>query len=154
MSIEFKVVGIKPVSTNDMYMPRTKRTKKNRFVAISIKTNEYREFENLMKEQLGSQLDKDTLADFHSKMEDFRNEVTMELYLKMPLKNYYKSDSSNYFKTIEDCVKNSTKIDDSRNTTVISHKVINEDNPDEWEFDISLKVTRNESEMLEDKWNN
>ena len=148
MIIEFDIPDIEIASTNEMYMPRPRKTKNGRWTAYVTKTNEMREFEESVNPLLESFIVDDTVKLLHEELEDRQKAIRLELTYYLPSFPFFTSDASNYVKTIEDRIKERIDIDDVRNCEVILRKVLS----DNLSTHVKLETYDLDYEIPEGKW--
>lgn len=141
--IQYRIVGVKPCSTNDMYfsMPiqskyKTYKNGKPRLSTRKIRTPELKKFQEVMSHELSSRIPDEFVEECQSKIGSGQYCIKLSIYVGMPEDNYKTSDSSNYIKAYEDCISRRLGVDDSHNNSVSSTKYLSTD----WELltDISL----------------
>lgn len=140
--LEIVIHEITPVSANDMYFVPRKLGK-------MIKTPHYRSFESSMKERLEELVTPESISEFMDKLDDPSFAINFTIDLFMPDDEFYRRDSSNYLKTVEDIVKNHIGIDDSRNKKVSAEKFISETG--KWKFVCKITAVQYE-DLNEAKW--
>lgn len=148
MIIEFDIEGIEIASTNEMYMPRPRRTKNGKWTAYVTKTNEMRAFEESVNPLLESFIQDDLVTQLHEELEDKQKAIRLELTYYLPSFPFFTSDASNYVKTIEDRIKERIDIDDVRNCEVILRKVLS----DNLLTHVKLETYELDYEVPEGKW--
>ena len=148
MIIEFDIDDIEIASTNEMYMPRPKRTKTGKWTAYVTKTNEMRQFEESVNPLLESFIQNDIIDELHKELEDKQKAIRLELTYYLPSFPFFTSDASNYVKTIEDRIKERIDIDDVRNCEVILRKVLS----DNLSTHIKLETYDLDYKIPENKW--
>lgn len=137
LSITYKIVGIKPCSTNDMYfsMPIQSKTKtykngKPRLSTRKISTPELKNFKSTMSQELSIRIPEEFISKAKARVDSGDYYINLRIYIGMPDENYKSSDSSNYIKAYEDCIAERLGIDDSNNDSVSATKYISTD----WEL--------------------
>lgn len=148
MIIEFDIDGIEIASTNEMYMPRPRKTKNGRWTAYVTKTNEMRQFEKSVNPLLESFILDNEIKLLHEELKDKQKAIRLELTYHLPSFPFFTSDASNYVKTIEDRIKERIDIDDVRNCEVILRKVLS----DNLSTHVKLETYNLDYDVPEDKW--
>lgn len=129
--IEFKITGIEPISTNDMYFAVPMKSKKNpnRMWATTARTPALKNYQSLMKDKLSE------IQTNNSKLIDYMTEQVGSKYYKINSKYiirtsdkkfYLTQDSSNCIKALEDCIVRyvfNKKIDDNIVNRLVVEKI-------------------------------
>lgn len=142
---------IKPTSSNELYMAVARR---RHVGAYLTKRPEYRKFEADMAEALSKRISEEEINLLKEELEsNYKLSIRVELKIGMSETDFYRSDVSNMIKATEDCIKNHIKVDDTRNTIILSEKYIlrSSTDIDDWQLDIKLSTVENDY-IWEDKW--
>lgn len=143
--LEFKLNGLKPVSTNEMYSYGRR---------IVRKSNKYRAFESEVILQIRKESDiliSGVIDKFKEELErNYRLAIKGIFKFYIPKRSYFRVDTSNYIKAMEDIIKNLIEIDDSRNVSIIADKYLSSDK--EWHIQIELEIFQLSYEIPKNKW--
>lgn len=145
MEIKFRIDGIKPVSTNEMYSYGRKAVRKS---------DKYRAYESMTKiyiRETSDIMESGEIERFKEELNrDYRLAIRGYFRFYIPRRSYFRVDTSNYIKATEDIIKNLIEIDDSRNVSIAGDKYLSEDK--EWHIEVVLEVYQLEYEIPKDKW--
>lgn len=125
--MEILLVGVKPVSTNDMYMPVATRGKGGKYYGRIVATSKLREFKAEIKKALDEvikdkePLDPKKFYKLYIEVSFPRREFMTESF---DLKN---CDASNTIKALEDGIYEALQVNDTQNMEVLVKKFYNED---------------------------
>lgn len=136
--LEFIMEGYRPPSTNDCYIPTSRRTKCGPSKGAYLRKSGWLvEWQEKVTEMINSEFhySKDELKEFVEDIKSTGKGMTIEIVVSMPKKTYGTHklegiDASNFIKAIEDSIHSNIGIDDRFNTDVIARKRYNED--DKW----------------------
>ena len=144
-TLEFKIDGLKPVSTNEMYSYGRK---------IVRKSNKYKAFESEVMIQIRDTSDiiiNGLIDKFKNRLDsDYRLAIRGYFEFYIPKRSYFRTDTSNYIKATEDIIKNLIEIDDSRNVSIVADKYLSGDK--EWHIKVRLTIFELSYEIPKDKW--
>lgn len=144
-TLEFKIDGLKPVSTNEMYSYGRK---------IVRKSNKYKAFESEVMIQIRNTSDimiNGFIDKFKNRLDsDYRLAIRGYFEFYIPKRSYFRTDTSNYIKATEDIIKNLIGIDDSRNVSIVADKYLSGDK--EWHIKVRLTIFELSYEIPKDKW--
>lgn len=129
--IEFKITGIEPISTNDMYFAVPMKSKKNpnRMWATTARTPALKEYQRVLQDKLS------VIKTENSELVDYMTEKVASKYYKINSKYvirtsnkqfYLTQDSSNCVKALEDCIVKylfNKKIDDNVVNRLVVEKI-------------------------------
>lgn len=143
--LEFKIEGLKPVSTNEMYSYGRK---------IVRKSNKYKAFESEVMIQIRDTSDiiiNGLIDKFKNRLDsDYRLAIRGYFEFYIPKRSYFRTDTSNYIKATEDIMKNLIGIDDSRNVSIVADKYLSGDK--DWHIKVRLTIFELSYEIPKDKW--
>lgn len=145
MVIEFDLKDIALVSTNEMYMPRPCRGGRSAYLT---KTPEMREFEEKIKDILDEELSEEIVNKLHEELSDPNIAMKLHLHSLLPSASFFKVDTSNVVKALEDCIKIKIDVDDTRNCEVLSTKELS----DNFSTHVTMETYKLGFEIPEDKW--
>lgn len=142
--LEFEIKGIKPVSTNEMYSYGKKKVRKS---------NKYKAFETevfiQMREKIPDLENNEKIKKFKERLKDYKLAIKGYFKFYIPKRSYFRADTSNFIKPVEDIVKNLIGIDDSRNVKIEADKYLSDK---EWNIEIRFEIYELEYEIPENKW--
>ena len=140
--LEFNIDGITPVSTNEMYAYGRKTVRKS---------TKYKAYETEVLLKVRPALIGDSIKEFRDCLsKDYRRAINVTYEFQVPKRTYFRVDTSNYIKAIEDIIKSFIDIDDSRNVKLSANKVLSKDKL--WHIHIKLQIYDLEYDIPKDKW--
>lgn len=149
-TVQFSIIGIKPVSTNDMYFatPMKSKTKtyKNgepRLITRKVRTPELKKYQESMSTELSIKVKQEDVDKLKELTKSGHIGLSLSLSIGMPLENYEDSDASNYIKALEDCISNRLGIDDSNNPRITVDKYVS--NSSMWEQSVVITTIPKDS---------
>lgn len=135
----FRIEGIHPVSTNDMYFHMPKKTKSGRMTTYAIRTPELKKFQSDMAEYLPKVYPKEVVDEFNKYViKNGSHGLQYTIVIFMPKENYWKSDTTNYIKALEDTLVSYSGIDDSAHMIITQAKGLSP--TDSWSMLIDVGV--------------
>ena len=114
-----QIDGITPVSTNEMYSYGRKTVRK------SSKLKAYTD--SVLFQLKGKLKESDIVAFQNCLKEDYRRAIYVDYIFNVPKRSYFRADTSNYPKALEDIIKNIIGIDDTRNVKLSAEKILSQD---------------------------
>lgn len=122
------LVGIKPVSTNDMYMPVASRSKSGKYYARIIASDALRQYKSTIHDAINRKLKEGKVS---SKM-DPNKLYKLDIEVSFPKKDFMTSegelkqvDASNVIKSLEDGIYEALGVNDKQNIEVTVRKYYN-----------------------------
>ena len=146
MKVSFELKDIELVSTNEMYMPRPCKGGRSAYLT---KTSGMRKFEEKVKDILDEVFTDDIVNELTKELEDPQIAIRFHLHTRMPSESFFKVDSSNMIKALEDCIKVKIKIDDTRNCEVLSTKELIDS---DLEATVTMETYTLDFDIPEDLW--
>lgn len=126
MYIKFNLpVDTELVSTNEMYTPLPCKGGKG---AYKTKSAALRKFQEEMERILTEVISDNEVSALKSELENPKKVVFLSIKYGFDASKFFKEDSSNYIKAIEDCISNRLGVDDSRNCKVMVRKDLSDTN--------------------------
>lgn len=111
------------VSTNDMYTPIPRKGGRGAYVT---KSYPLRVFQDKMKEFLDGAITDEEIDELNQELEDRNVVLSLSIKYSFLRDSFFTEDSSNYIKSLEDCISQRLKVDDSRNCRVYVEKELSE----------------------------
>lgn len=138
MKFEFEIDGIKPVSTNDMYVPIPCKGGKKAYLTSS---SELRKFHKAVEDLLQEYITDDEVIDLKEELTDRQKAIELSVVFELPSTEFFRKDTSNIVKALEDSIVNRIGVDDKRNCKVTLEKRISQDG------ELRMKVIFNTYEL-------
>lgn len=135
---------ITPVSTNEMYSYGRKTVRK------SAKLKAYTD--SVLFQLKGKLKEEDILSFQNCLKEDYRRAIYVDYIFSVPKRSYFRADTSNYPKALEDIIKNIIDIDDTRNVKLSAEKILSSDK--NWHITMTMQIYDLQYEIPADKWTN
>lgn len=135
--LSFYFYGLKPVSTNDMYIPTYSKTKSGKLHSFLRKSKELSEFQDKISKSFDDEVfySKEYISKVSKFIKDNNLGIRLSIITVVPKNEYitsknklYRVDSSNMIKSVEDAIYKGIGIDDTYNLIVSSYKKYSDDN--------------------------
>lgn len=148
MIIEFNIKNQVLVSTNELYMPRPTRGGRSAYIT---KSPYARGIEEEIDRKLLELISDDIIKELSDELDDDQIAIKLMMNIELPEVDFFRVDSSNYLKFLEDRIKYRINVDDTRNVTVSSTKHINNDDK-VWNTNVKLETYRLPFDIPEGRW--
>lgn len=133
------------ISTNEMYMPGITKYRK----PYMMKTGNLRKFEDEIDGILEKEITDEEITQLKSDLVDPSVAIAISVDTGMDETDYFRCDTSNYIKALEDAIKYRLKVDDTRNVRLTLNKHLIDEN--EWVSHIIIETYKLPYEVP-DKW--
>lgn len=120
--IKFGLDNPKLISVNDQYIHPVRKCKDGRYRSYFVKSPYLKEVQQYYKEVLPECIPESEVLKIKKILEDPDKDLGLTLNIGIPENDFYEHDSSNFIKSLEDCIFTYLGVNDSHDVRVVVNK--------------------------------
>lgn len=121
--IRFGLDNPKLISVNDQYIHPVRKCKDGRYRSYFAKSPYLKEVQQYYKEVLSECIPESEVSEIKKILEDPDKDLGLTLSIGIPENDFYEHDSSNFIKSLEDCIFTYLGVNDSHDVRVVVNKL-------------------------------